>query len=1792
MRYQKSFYVVITLMVLLCSMSSTTRGGQVDPDVLDKSLTQDKLNVIIYLRDQPAAHVTQEVKPLFLQRLRATSERIRLLTKLPKRPSTKNEKDEIRKAIADLKNLPPDVRAEVKSLLRQLDDETRLMRREMYSRIQRRIRVSQDQVQSTVELLGGKVVNKVILINAVAAEIPSDKLMEIARHPEVSYIGPNPIGQPQLDVSTRAISADTWWNASVDGGIWDIGIVDTGVDSSHPALRSHPFYGRSFDPNDLDPDDHDGHGTHVVGIVASTDGTFRGVAFGLDSIISSKIPAENATTAQAMEAFDWAVNSAGDDADVINQSYGYGTAIQDDTPFTRFFDAVVDDLLVPVAQAAGNSRHVNETTILYPANAYNLIVVGAMDDRGTTDRGDDIIWDDPTNNRGSSSGPTAGDRRKPDLVAPGSNIRSTYNDWEELFHLEQNFIDAPGTSMAAPHVAGAALLLMDYGILDPKTIKAILINTAEDEGDAGWDRIHGWGYIDLGAAFLHRDDYFEDSVSPQGSANDFVLYKGYLFGLDTATLVWHRHVDYAGATDPTTFHPLNNLNLYLYNHDTDALLNESDSDIDNVEQVQQPNAVNGEVIIKVAAASASFAGVNQEEYSLATEENFEKVSPPNFTITSSPSNPTDVGVGETFILTYTVKNTGEVKAHKVAMSLTASSNLTVIGAPSVNHFDLAPQSSKDVSWTMTVISEGEKKVTVSATSVAYGETFANQFPFVIEAAPPPPGGGTIVTPSSITITKKAGESHTEIMSVSTGSTPIPSIDVVFTIDLTGSMGDEISVVKTKAVEIMNGIRAQVPDSQFGLATFMDYPGTYSYPGYSAQYGSAASGDYAYKTNVHITDNINQVATAINGLFLGWGADGPQDYTRVLYEVMSSHWRAGTKKIVIMFGDAPTHDLNFAGYNFGGDPGRDGIAMTADDLDFETVVGQLKQEKVTVIAVDSGFSAQSAATFKGMSIGFAGAPGTNGQYFQLTNASQIPTAVANLVQAEVQKIDELNLDIPAPYNTWVSYSPNKHTNVGPNTTVSFNLTITVPTGQPSGEYTFLIRAIGDGALLGETFVTIIVPPTTISYDLGFRANPNGYGFANFSTTQNWQMFEQFLGTENVRHLNGDRVYVAEQFFNNYYQHAGSGGSCDGFSATSLLNFKNLAQPNAGTFAMPHHNPLYPVALDDTIRNVITYQQGFWLGYEIPSYNAQEISNPPSFFYNKIKQFIQNGAPVILSLWQPGNGGHSIVPYKVEDVPADNRGYVYVYDNNHPGDDNRRVEFDLNADTWQYQFSSSSTWTGNASSKGLTVIPLSMRLNQGIPFWNTGATTQQAVIVAAVGPTKMIITDDSGKKIGFQDGGYISDIQGAIRMIAPFLPPEDTPLPFDAYYLPTDRTYQVSARSGSSGEADFGIIGEGFIIQIEDVPISSETGDKISFTNDGTSVTYSTNENNKSYSVVIAKELPDTSRVFTIGNTTLSSGEEVTFELTNDQQSITYTNTGSAKTYDLTIEQRGTNVGTFTAQGIALGANESQTVQVDDWINLGTTQVHLLIDEGNDGTIDREEILEPPSTVENVTAMIRLDKFSSRFDRATGQYLMMATLTNIGADPLSELQMIIETVTPNTVTVANADGTTDGGKPYYDYSTLLGDGTLDPGETSGSKQLAFNNPSRVTFSFDVSVWGKVNGGPAAPSLKPLVSQPQRIHIAIPMVSALAQNYPNPFNPETWIPYELAEASRVTISIYDLQGKLVRTLDVGHREVGQYFSRENAAYWDGRNNAGERVSSGVYFYQIHAGDFHATKKMVILK
>jgi len=103
---------------------------------------------------------------------------------------------------------------------------------------------------------------------------------------------------------------------------------------------------------------------------------------------------------------------------------------------------------------------------------------------------------------------------------------------------------------------------------------------------------------------------------------------------------------------------------------------------------------------------------------------------------------------------------------------------------------------------------------------------------------------------------------------------------------------------------------------------------------------------------------------------------------------------------------------------------------------------------------------------------------------------------------------------------------------------------------------------------------------------------------------------------------------------------------------------------------------------------------------------------------------------------------------------------------------------------------------------------------------------------------------------------------------------------------------------------------------------------------------------------------------------------------------------------------------------------------------------------------------------------------------------------------------------------------------------------------------------------------------------------LNAIIPEKTALLQNYPNPFNPETWIPYQFSEASEVTITIYDALGRVIKQLDLGYQPAGLYRTRPRAAHWDGRNEVGESVASGVYFVQLKTKGYQQTRRIILLK
>ena len=192
------------------------------------------------------------------------------------------------------------------------------------------------------------------------------------------------------------------------------------------------------------------------------------------------------------------------------------------------------------------------------------------------------------------------------------------------------------------------------------------------------------------------------------------------------------------------------------------------------------------------------------------------------------------------------------------------------------------------------------------------------------------------------------------------------------------------------------------------------------------------------------------------------------------------------------------------------------------------------------------------------------------------------------------------------------------------------------------------------------------------------------------------------------------------------------------------------------------------------------------------------------------------------------------------------------------------------------------------------------------------------------------------------------------------------------------------------------------------------------------------------------------------------------------------------------------------------------------------------------------------------------------------ILPLTVTNGSIDDGGTPSLTISTgtVESESVTVSRTPGTVD--TVQVDIGTLPG--------LPNSAYYTEHSGYALVKSSDLPLTVIEGPGPAAPGIA--------AEVVLPNETTLSANYPNPFNPETWIPYQLSNPSDVVISIYDSRGQVVRRLELGHQPAGYYTRRSHAAYWDGRNDMGERVSSGLYFYHMRADTLSLLRKMVILK
>lgn len=342
-------------------------------------------------------------------------------------------------------------------------------------------------------------------------------------------------------------------------------------------------------------------------------------------------------------------------------------------------------------------------------------------------------------------------------------------------------------------------------------------------------------------------------------------------------------------------------------------------------------------------------------------------------------------------------------------------------------------------------------------------------PQVIVSPPPPP---LIITPDLITGLTCEQSCVEEIIRIEVpdvdSATVVNQLDVVFLMDVTSSMDEELNVVKSEVSDIMLNLRGLVADTYFAAATFADYAGFED-----AEYGGGvygASGDYPWRLDQDLTADMTHINRAINRVALLSGGDGPESYTRALYELQSLSWRPGSRRLVIMFGDAIPHDKTFFDEDTGIDPGPD-ITNIDDDLQLRRVVSDLSAANISIIAVNARDDelADVVRFFRYT------AEETGGEYFRLDSAEQIPEAIVTLVGGQIAAINQINISTESPYSEWLQVNPGSHDNISYDGRVLESRVSICPgqTNAERGDYEFDLIVTADE----EAVATV---PATITY----------------------------------------------------------------------------------------------------------------------------------------------------------------------------------------------------------------------------------------------------------------------------------------------------------------------------------------------------------------------------------------------------------------------------------------------------------------------------------------------------------------------------------------------------------------------------------------------------------------------------------------------------------------------------------------------------------------------------------------
>lgn len=497
------------------------------------------------------------------------------------------------------------------------------------------------------------------------------------------------------------------------------------------------------------------------------------------------------------------------------------------------------------------------------------------------------------------------------------------------------------------------------------------------------------------------------------------------------------------------------------------------------------------------------------------------------------------------------------------------------------------------------------------------------------------------------------------------------------------------------------------------------------------------------------------------------------------------------------------------------------------------------------------------------------------------------------------------------------------------------------------------------------------PGEVVFDFGFDPAQNGFSFENYgddipATNLTADELRRMFGDEVCADINGDECILtppAEQWMEQLNGDM-AGGHCEGMAVLSLMMYTGQVHPSDYGGSSASQLDIN----DETLQREIAY---WWATQAVDPTASSVIRGTPMEILSTIEQMDVKGETYTIGIYNEQGEGHAITPFGVEDK-GDGLYVILVYDNNYPGE-TRELFIDSRDNSWTYETAinpqvETDVWSGNADTQTLDLTPTSARVEtQVCPFCEGGyasvgklaASAQPLNQVFLDGEGHILITDESGNRLGYVDGKIVNEISGASYTQYRMLANGETPEPI--YSIPADLDLTITIDGSELAEetlTDLVLIGPGYSIGVEGIYLAPGQVDTTYFYPVEEMIAYET-ASDESPSIIFGVENPDADYYFEVYGADMVGGGTITAWLDSKAGDLLInteklTGEGSFNFYLTRITDG--NDEEFYAEDIVLNEGALVYVNYAEWTDANPEGMYFGVDLDGDGNIDEEYVVD--------------------------------------------------------------------------------------------------------------------------------------------------------------------------------------------------------------------------------------------